>query len=136
MLGASKITLKSTAPLFKSQSYFKGKISDLSLLSFKDKYLVLFFYPLNFTFVCPTELIKFSHKAQQWKQNLNTEIVGVSVDSVFSHMYYSKLARNEGGLGGDLEYPLLSDLGGQISRVENTFLFFLFSLYFFFRIFF
>jgi peroxiredoxin (alkyl hydroperoxide reductase subunit C) len=86
----------------------------------QDKYVVLFFYPLDFTFVCPTEITAFSDRHKEFK-DLNCEILGVSVDSKFSHLAWIQTERNQGGVG-DLEYPLVSDLKHEISKayhVEN-----------------
>lgn len=83
------------------------------MTDFKGKYVLLFFYPLNFTFVCPTEIIQFSKLSKQFKEH-NCEVLGCSVDSVFSHAEYAKKPKAEGGLGG-IEIPLLSDLTKQIS---------------------
>jgi peroxiredoxin 3 len=75
---------------------------------------VLFFYPLDFTFVCPTEIIAFSDRIKEFK-DLNTEVVGVSVDSHFSHLAWTNLPRKQGGIG-KIEYPLLADLTKQVSQ--------------------
>lgn len=74
---------------------------------------MLFFYPLDFTFVCPTEIIAFSDRIKEFR-DLNTEVVGVSVDSHFSHLAWSNTPRKEGGIG-KIEYPLLADLTKKIS---------------------
>lgn len=81
---------------------------------FKDKYLVLFFYGLNFSAVCPQEIIDFSKKSADFRK-INTEVVGCSVDSIHSHRTFIQQSRPEGGLGG-LDIDLLSDLSHQISR--------------------
>lgn len=75
---------------------------------------VLFFYPLDFTFVCPTEIISFSDRIKEFKE-LNTEVVGVSVDSHFSHLAWTNTPRKQGGIG-KIEYPLLADLTKKVSR--------------------
>lgn len=75
--------------------------------------MVLFFYPLDFTFVCPTEIIAFSDRIKEFK-DLNCEVVGVSVDSHFSHLAWTNLPRKQGGIG-KIEYPLLADLTKKIS---------------------
>ena len=77
------------------------------------KYVVLFFYPLDFTFVCPTEIIAFSERIDDFKK-LGAEVVGVSVDSHFSHLAWKNTPRKAGGLG-EINYPLLSDLNRDIS---------------------
>ena len=110
-LAYAEVTPKSTAPDFKLNdlSGVEHKLSD-----FKGKYLVLFFYPLDFTFVCPTEIIAFSNKAKEFRE-IGVEIVAASIDSKFSHMEYCLKPRKEGGLGG-LDIPLLSDVNKKIAR--------------------
>jgi len=102
------------APDFKGMAVVDGDFQEISLDSFKGKYLVLFFYPLDFTFVCPTELIAFSERISEFK-NLDCEVVGVSTDSHFSHLAWNNQPRKDGGLGG-LKYPLMSDFNKSISR--------------------
>lgn len=75
---------------------------------------MLFFYPLDFTFVCPTEIIAFSDRIKEFRE-LNAEVVGVSVDSHFSHLAWTNLDRKQGGIGR-IEYPLLADLTKKISN--------------------
>ncbi|KNH07116.1 2-cys peroxiredoxin [Perkinsela sp. CCAP 1560/4] len=103
------------APLFDAQALMPdGAIKNLSLESFQGKYVILLFYPLDFTFVCPTELVAFSERAAEFKA-LNTEVLGVSVDSVFAHLAFTKVERSKGGVG-KLEIPLVSDVSHSISR--------------------
>ncbi len=85
------------------------KLSDL-----RGKYALVFFYPLDFTFVCPSEIIAFD-KAYEKFQAKNCEVVGVSVDSHFSHFAWKNTAVNEGGIG-QIKFPLVADLTKQISR--------------------
>ncbi|MFG0254032.1 MAG: peroxiredoxin, partial [Rhodopirellula sp. JB053] len=87
---------------------------DFSLSDYKGKYVLLFFWPLDFTFVCPTEIIAFSDRAKEFVA-LGVNIVGVSVDSHFSHLAWTNTPRSEGGIG-KTDYPLVSDLNKQISR--------------------
>ncbi|XP_058839720.1 peroxiredoxin-2 [Topomyia yanbarensis] len=101
------------APPFSGTAVVDNDFKDIKLDDYKGKYLVLFFYPLDFTFVCPTEIISFSERIQDFRA-LNTEIVGVSVDSHFSHLAWVNTPRKEGGLG-KIEYPLLADLTKKIS---------------------
>jgi len=107
-----KVTQK--APEFKGTAVVDGNFKEIKLSDYKGKYVVLFFYPLDFTFVCPTELIAFSEKAKDFRK-LNTEVIGVSTDSHFSHLAWINTARKTGGLGG-LDYPLLSDFNKGISK--------------------
>ncbi len=78
----------------------------------------LFFYPLDFTFVCPTEITAFSDRAEEFSK-LNTQILGVSVDSAFSHLAWIQSDRKSGGVG-DLNYPLVADLKKEISTAYNV----------------
>jgi len=103
---------------FTAQAVFDQEFVELSLSQYRGKYVVLFFYPLDFTFVCPTEITAFSDRHGEFK-DLNCEILGVSVDSQFSHLAWIQTPRNEGGLG-DLEYPLVSDLKREIATAYNV----------------
>jgi len=76
--------------------------------------VVLFFYPLDFTFVCPTEIVQFSDKANEFRQ-IGAEVIGVSIDSKFTHMEYTKKDRKKGGLG-KMEIPLVSDVNKKIAK--------------------
>ena len=82
------------------------------------KYVVLFFYPLDFTFVCPTEITSFSDRYAEFA-DLDTEVLGCSVDSEFSHLAWVQTDRKEGGLG-DIAYPIVSDLKKQISEAYGV----------------
>jgi len=87
---------------------------DFTLSQFRGKYVLLFFYPLDFTFVCPTEIIAFSDRVDEF-ETLGVQIIGASVDSHFSHLAWRNLPRNQGGIG-QVKYPLASDLNKQIAR--------------------
>ncbi|MDE6289307.1 MAG: peroxiredoxin [Ureaplasma sp.] len=76
--------------------------------------VILFFYPKDFTFVCPTEIIAFNNKLKEF-QDLGYNVVGCSTDNEFSHLAWKKLAVAEGGIG-DIQYPLVSDIKKEISR--------------------
>jgi alkyl hydroperoxide reductase subunit AhpC len=103
------------APNFKAKAVLKdGSVAEISLSQFKGKYVLLFFYPLDFTFVCPTEIISFSDRIKEFT-DLNVEVIGVSVDSEFSHMAWRNTARKDGGIG-KVEYSLVADLNKQIAR--------------------
>lgn len=96
------------APDFKLEGYYNGKIQEFSLKDYKGKWIVLFFYPLDFTFICPTEVTEFSKRYSEFKK-AGAEVLGVSVDSVYSHKdWIEKL--------GGLKYPLLSDFKKEVSR--------------------
>jgi peroxiredoxin (alkyl hydroperoxide reductase subunit C) len=87
-----------------------GKVS---LSDYKGKWLVLFFYPLDFTFVCPTEITALSLAADTFAE-LNTEVLGVSTDSKFSHRAWINQDKNDGGLG-ELKFPLAADITKSVS---------------------
>jgi peroxiredoxin (alkyl hydroperoxide reductase subunit C) len=90
---------------------------NLSLADYKGKWLILLFYPLDFTFVCPTELTAFSDRLDELT-DIGAEVLGVSTDSVHSHRAWVKTPRDQNGIA-DLQYPLLSDVGGKLSRAYN-----------------
>lgn len=102
------------APDFSAQAVFDQEFIDITLSQYRGRYVVLFFYPLDFTFVCPTEITAFSDRHKEFK-DINTEVLGVSVDSQFSHLAWIQTDRKEGGLG-DLNYPLVSDLKKEIAE--------------------
>lgn len=92
-----------------------GTFNDkFSLSNYLGKYVLLFFYPLDFTFVCPTEIIAFSDRVKEFEK-LNVQVIGVSVDSHFSHLAWRNQPRSQGGIG-EIAYPLVADLNKQISR--------------------
>ena len=91
------------------------EFTKMSLSDLKGKWVVLLFYPFDFTYVCPTELIAFSESVQKFK-DIGAEVVGVSTDSHFTHLAWLKTPRNEGGLGGKISYPLIADIGKDMSR--------------------
>jgi peroxiredoxin (alkyl hydroperoxide reductase subunit C) len=104
------------APDFKGQAVIPStEFVDISLAQFKGKWLVLFSYPLDFTFVCPTEIIAFSNAAAAFRA-INCEVVGMSTDSVYSHLAWIGTDRKQGGLGS-VEIPLIGDLGAKISKL-------------------
>jgi peroxiredoxin (alkyl hydroperoxide reductase subunit C) len=107
------------APDFKAKAVVKGEIvDDFSLQNFLGRYVLFFFYPLDFTFVCPTELHAFQEKLKEFEQR-NTQIIGCSIDSWFSHLAWLNTPRNKGGIEG-VEYPLVSDINKQIARLYQV----------------
>ncbi|WP_036478364.1 peroxiredoxin [Myxosarcina sp. GI1] len=106
------------APEFTATAVFDQEFKIVKLSDYRDRYVVLFFYPLDFTFVCPTEIIAFSDRYNEF-QELDTEILGVSVDSEFSHLAWIQTPRKEGGIG-DIEYPLISDIKKELSTDYNV----------------
>jgi peroxiredoxin (alkyl hydroperoxide reductase subunit C) len=103
------------APDFKLDGYFKGKFETYSNKSFEGKWLYLMFYPLDFTFVCPTEVLSFSKNASEFAER-GCQVLGVSVDSKFTHKAWVDSKNEDGGLGGSLNYPLLADLNKEMAR--------------------
>ncbi len=103
------------APDFELEGYFNGSFGKYKLSDYRGKWVILLFYPLDFTFVCPTEVLNFSDAANDLNK-LNCQIFGISVDSQYVHKAWVDTKREEGGLGGSLNYPLLSDLNKQIAR--------------------
>ncbi len=102
------------APDFKAKALTGKTFKEIQLSDYKGKWLVLFFYPLDFTFVCPTEITAFSDRIEDFNK-LGAEVLGCSVDSEFSHLAWSQTSRKEGGLG-EIKYPLLADLTKKIAR--------------------
>jgi peroxiredoxin (alkyl hydroperoxide reductase subunit C) len=103
------------APHFTAKAVVKGRIIDeFSLRDFLGKYILFFFYPLDFTFVCPTELHAFQEKLEEFEKR-NTQIISCSVDSWFSHLAWLNIPKNRGGIEG-IEYPLVSDINKHIAR--------------------
>ena len=89
-------------------------IKDFSLNSFRGKYVILFFYPLDFTFVCPTELHAFQEKLGEFEER-EAQVMGCSIDSYFSHQAWLNTPKNKGGIQG-ITYPLISDINKTIAR--------------------
>jgi len=107
------VHVQKPAPEFTSQAVIGGEFKPVKLADYRGKYVVLFFYPLDFTFVCPTEIIAFSDRIADFKKR-NAEVLGVSIDSRFSHLAWINTPRTKGGLG-ELQYPLVEDLTKSIS---------------------
>lgn len=109
------IQVQQKAPDFKANAVMEdGSFKEIKLSDFRGKKIILFFYPLDFTFVCPTEIIQFSEKFEEF-QKRNTQILGASIDSHYSHLAWRKTARKDGGIG-NIRYPLVADLTKDISR--------------------
>ena len=90
---------------------------NIKLSDYKGKWLILLFYPLDFTFVCPTELISFSDRLEEF-QGIGAEVVGVSTDSVHSHRAWLKTPQDKNGIEG-VKYPIASDVGGKLAKAYN-----------------
>lgn len=117
------------APAFKATAVVGSEFAEVAYENgtltvgtekYTGKYIVLFFYPLDFTFVCPTEIIAFSDRLDEFEQ-LGAKVLGVSVDSQFSHLAWKNTPRNKGGLG-EIRYPLLADVTKQIACDYNVLL--------------
>ena len=102
------------APKFELEGVKGGQFHAYKVPESNGKWTVLLFYPLDFTFVCPTEVIAFSEAADRFAE-ANTQIYGISVDSKFTHLKWTETKRNEGGVG-ELNYPLLADLNKQVAN--------------------
>lgn len=102
------------APNFTAKAVVDGEIKSVSLSDYAGKYVLLVFYPLDFTFVCPTELIAFGDRVSEFRA-LDAEILGISVDSEYTHLAWCNTPRQEGGLS-PMGLPLVSDLDKNIAR--------------------
>lgn len=96
------------APKFKLEALVDDQFKEISLDDYKDEWVVLFFYPMDFTFVCPTEVLEFSKRADEFEK-LGATLLACSIDSVYSHQAWTKEL-------GKLNYPLLSDMTREVSR--------------------
>jgi peroxiredoxin (alkyl hydroperoxide reductase subunit C) len=102
------------APDFTADAFVNGEFKKVSLADYKGKKVVLFFYPLDFTFVCPTEILAFVDRIDDFKKR-HTEVIGASVDSQFTHHAWAQVDRKDGGIKG-VNYPLVADLSKNIAR--------------------
>lgn len=107
------------APSFCAKAVVSGQIvNDFSLETFRGKYVVFFFYPLDFTFVCPTELHAFQEQLEAFTQR-DTEVIGCSVDSCYTHLAWLNTPKEKGGIEG-IKFPLVSDLQKTISQAYGV----------------
>ena len=103
------------APDFTAQAVMpNNEFGELKLSKFRGKYVVLLFYPLDFTFVCPSEIIAFDKALDKFKEK-NAEVIGVSVDSHFTHLAWKNTPREKGGIG-NVQYPIVADITKEIAR--------------------
>ncbi|MBC8406867.1 MAG: peroxiredoxin [Planctomycetes bacterium] len=103
------------APEFKATAVMAdGSFQEISLSDYRGKKVVLYFYPLDFTFVCPSEIIAFDHRMSEFEKR-NTVVLGCSIDSHFTHLAWRNTAVNEGGIG-PVNYPLIADIDKSIAR--------------------
>lgn len=103
-----------SAPDFSAKAVIEGTFKDVKLSDYRGKYVVMFFYPLDFTFVCPTELHTFQDKLEEFRSK-GCEVIGVSVDSEHSHLAWVNTPRAKGGIEG-VKYPLVADITKSIAR--------------------
>lgn len=108
------LLVKQDAPLWSGKAVVNGEIKDLSSADYKGKFQVLLFYPLDFTFVCPTELIAFSDRIKEF-HDMNAEVIGISVDSEYTHLAWANTPRDKGGLA-PLRIPLMADIKKETAR--------------------
>ncbi|CAH8551837.1 unnamed protein product [Dicrocoelium dendriticum] len=106
------------APHFAGKALVNGEIKEISLCDFKGKYVVLVFYPLNFSLVCPTEVRAFNDEMDKFSSR-DAVVITCSVDSVYAHERWTKMDRKEGGLG-HMKIPMLSDITHAISRAYGV----------------
>ncbi len=118
MTDHSCLRVGTLAPNFVAKAVYDQAFIDVRLSNYRGQYVVLFFYPLDFTFVCPTEVAAFSDRHDEFKA-INTIVLGVSVDSEFAHLAWIQTDRKSGGVG-DLNYPLVADLTKEISAAYNV----------------
>jgi len=116
----TKAIIGKPAPAFSGTSVLNGEFKEIALSDFLGKYLIFFFYPLDFTFVCPTEILAFNDRVKEFR-DIGVEVVACSVDSHFTHLAWMNTPRKEGGLGR-LDIPLLSDLTHTISKDYGVYL--------------
>lgn len=115
------VLVQQAAPDFKAQAVMpNGEFKSVGLADYKGKYVLLFFWPLDFTFVCPTEIIAFSDRAEEFEK-LNVQILGVSVDSHYTHLAWRNVPRTDGGLG-QIDYPMIADLNKEIAKAYDVLL--------------
>jgi len=102
------------APDFTAQAVLPdNSFAEITLSKYRGKYVVLFFYPLDFTFVCPSEILAFNKRVAEFKEK-NCEVIGVSVDSRFTHLAWKNTPVDQGGIG-NVQYPLVEDLTKDIA---------------------
>ncbi|XP_063978376.1 peroxiredoxin 2-like [Diachasmimorpha longicaudata] len=106
--------LMRTAPFWSGPAVHDTKIVNLTIRDFSGKYLVMVFYPSDFSIVCPTELIQFSDRAEEF-QDLDAEIIAISTDSQYTHLAWVTIPRKQGGIG-EMNIPLLADKNQRISK--------------------
>lgn len=113
------VLVTKNAPEFTAQAVMAdGTFKEISLADYQGKYVLLFFYPLDFTFVCPTEIIAFSEAVKKF-EDLDVQVLGCSVDSHYSHFAWRSTPREAGGIG-QIAYPLIADLDKSIAEAYDV----------------
>lgn len=113
--------VQTEAPDFAAQAVMPdGSFQEVKMSDYRGKYVLLFFYPLDFTFVCPTEIIAFSDAIAEFEKR-NVQVLGASVDSHYSHFAWRNTPRDAGGIG-PIKYPLVADLNKKISEAYGVLL--------------
>jgi peroxiredoxin (alkyl hydroperoxide reductase subunit C) len=103
------------APEFEAQAVMPdNSFATVSLSALRGKYVLIFFYPLDFTFVCPSEILAFNRQVEALRKR-NCDLLGISVDSIYTHLAWKNTPVNEGGIG-QINFPLVSDMAKNISR--------------------
>ncbi|EIM80687.1 peroxiredoxin [Stereum hirsutum FP-91666 SS1] len=111
----STARIQHPAPGFTAPAVVEGLFKDISLSEYLGQWVILFFWPMDFTFVCPTEILAFNDALPAFK-SVNTALLGVSTDSEYTHFAWASQDRKEGGIGPNLELPLIADKNHKISR--------------------
>jgi len=111
----SRVVVGDSAPDIEVQGYYKGEFKEFKLSDYRGKWVYLLFYPLDFTFVCPTEVLSFSEHAAQFEER-ECQVLGISVDSQFVHKAWVDTKHEDGGLGGSLNFPLLADVKKEVAN--------------------
>lgn len=107
--------VREPAPVFQANALMPtGEFKPISSADYKDTYWALFFYPLDFTFVCPTEILAFHEHSKKF-EDIGCKLLGCSIDSEYAHLAWTKVPRSSGGLGSQLSFPLLADVTKSIA---------------------
>lgn len=113
-------TVGLAAPEFTATACVGNEFKDIKLSDYRGKNVVLFFWPLDFTFVCPTEIVAFNQKYDDFAER-NTQLIGASVDSQFTHLAWQKTPQSEGGLG-PIKFPMIADLNKKVAEAYGVLL--------------
>ena len=114
----SLIEINQLAPIFTAEAYQENQIKKISLENYRGKWIVLFFYPADFTFICPTELKEMAEKYEEF-QKLGAEVISISTDTVFTH----KAWHDSSEAIKQIKFPMLADPTGSISKAYGTYIY-------------